>query len=803
MLGARVCIAACAVVLAGTALADPLKELTDELRGEPVELTADALHYDMERELYVGRGDVTVRQSGRTLRADWVAFNRRTGVGVASGGVELVEGPDVVRADFVQFELDTLEGVVHGGTLESGSTPFRASATEIAKTGAQTYSFREGRFTTCRCPDPDDTDPWLLSAEEADLEIEGYATAKNTTFDVFGVPIAWIPWMVFPVKTERQTGLLVPEFSLSSFSGFEVGQPIFWAPRDEVGVVVTPRWSAERGFGGAGLFEHAFGERSEGEALFAYYRDQEIDAKSLDDPFGRDRWSASGVQDLRGPGGVRLLADYAIASDNEVPFDFRELSDHRSDRFLESRASLEGAFGPQGRIGARAGATFVDDLQSPDDLDRDRFLLQRWPTARLDLLPGGVPGLPFVVPSLEADYAWFEARERAEDERPGAVAGPRGLFLDTGVDALPDPGVAGTVERGTGPDPHRDDFALFGGSEGDGLFQEGEPLTDRGHRLLLHPKLAVPLDWSGISLVPEVGWHQTFTDSRLRDFQERGFATARVDASTRLRRRFGALLHVLEPRAGYALAYTRSQERKALFVPATAAPQDRLRALDLDAVTRDDADRIARAHRVSAGFGNWLYREGAGGAQLLADFRLLALYDFEEEVADAVILDGHAYPAERLDVRLHVDLDPDRGRIDEGLAELRWNHPVGVGLDAGYRYARRVPLFFEDFAFGDRFDEDDTEVDHIDQVRGAVSVPLTARWTVRYGLAWSIEGNQILANRGVIEYLSRCECWGAAVELQADRTRGVDAKLVVRLVGLGGEPPGSRRGLLDGLEPLW
>ena len=71
-----------------------------------------------------------------------------------------------------------------------------ASAKEIAKTGARTYSFREGRFTTCRCPDPEDTDPWVLESEQADIEVEGYATARNTTFDVLGVPVAWLPWMI-------------------------------------------------------------------------------------------------------------------------------------------------------------------------------------------------------------------------------------------------------------------------------------------------------------------------------------------------------------------------------------------------------------------------------------------------------------------------------------------------------------------------------------------------------------------------------------------------------------------------------
>ncbi len=802
-LGVRLCIAALAVVLAHAAAAqtsDGLSDLSERLKEEPFELTADALHYDIERELYIGRGNVVIRQSGRTLRADWVAFNRKTGAGVASGNVKLEDAGDLVTADFVEFELETIQGTVHGGRLESQTSRFRASAAEIAKTGPRTYSFREGRFTTCRCPKPDDVEPWVLESEEAELEVEGYATARNTTFDVFGVPVAWIPWMVFPVKTERQTGLLFPEFSLGSFDGFEFGLPFFWAITDQAGLVMTPRYSVERGAGGAGRFDYVSGENSEGVAQAAYYRDMKIDPKTPQEPFGRNRWSTSGAHDWYLPAELRFETNYRFASDNEVPFDFRELEVHRHDRFLESEAVLSRSVGTIGRTGARVGGRFVDDLQNPDDLDRDRYLLQRWPTARVDILPGRVPGIPFLMPSFDVEYTWFEARKRAEHELevPPELVGARGLFLDTGVDALPDPtpGLVTRSELGPLPDPFQDDFDLFGGTEGDGVYQEGEPLTDRGHRMQLQPRLAVPLDAWGISLVPEVGWHETLYDSRVRDFRERGFPTARVDLSTRLRRRYAELVHVLEPKAGYALAYTRPQDRNALFVPATAVPLDRIRALDLDAVTRDDADRIDRASRATAGFGNRLYGSRDGRSALLADFVLLGLYDVENTRFDAVILDGRAFPLEQLDLGFHADVDPTAGRVDEGFAEARWSFP-GVALHGGYRWAREIPLLFEDFPAGDRFGQH-TEVDHINQIRGGVSFDLTARWSVAYGIAYSIEGNRSLANQGRVEYLSRCGCWALGVELSQDRKRGVDAKLIYRLVGLGGEPPRPRPSLLDG-----
>jgi lipopolysaccharide assembly outer membrane protein LptD (OstA) len=798
-LGARLCIAALAVVLGFAAAADPVGELSERLKQEPFELTADSLHYDIERQLYIGRGNVVIRQSGRTLRADWVAFNRKTGDGIASGDVQLEDSGDVVKADFVEFELETVRGVLHGARLESQSSRFRANAAEIAKTGARTYSFRDGRFTTCRCPDPDATDPWVIESGEAKLEVEGYAVARNSTFDVFGVPVVWIPWMVFPLKTQRQTGFLFPEFSLGSLRGFEAGLPFFWAINEQAGLVLTPRYSVKRGPGAEARFDYVSGEKSWGEMHGAYHYDNYINANSLNYPYGRNRWSTSGVHDWSLPGELRFLTNYRFVSDNDVPLDFRELLANRSDRFLESEATLSRSFGALGRTGASLGATYVDDLQSPDNLDRDRFVLQRWPTARLDSLPGAVRGVPLVMPSLDVEYTRFDALKQARRVLPTAQVGPRGLFLDTGVDGLPDPNPAfsSRSELGTGPDPSGDDFARTGGTEGDGRYQEGEPLTDRGHRLMLQPRIALPLDWRGISLVPEVGWHETLYDSEVRDFRERGFATTRVDLATRLRRQFGDFVHVLEPRAGYALAYTRSQDRNPLFVPETAVPLDRIRALDLDTVTRDDADRIERASRATMGFTNRLYGLRANGASaLLADVTLLGLYDAEAARVNALIVDGHAYPLERLDVNFHADFDPDAAQLEEGLAEARWNRR-GLALNASYRWARRIPLVFENFNYGERFSLH-TNVEHINQLRGGVSLDLTARWSVSYGAAYSIEGNRTLQNQGLIEYLSQCACWALGVELKQDRATGIDARLVYRVLGLGGEPPRARPSLLDG-----
>ena len=52
--------------------------------------------------------------------------------------------------------------------------------------------------------------------------------------DVLEVPVVWLPWMMYPVKTKRESGLLLPEISMGKRNGLDIGQPIFLALGDRV-----------------------------------------------------------------------------------------------------------------------------------------------------------------------------------------------------------------------------------------------------------------------------------------------------------------------------------------------------------------------------------------------------------------------------------------------------------------------------------------------------------------------------------------------------------------------------------------
>ena len=791
-----------AAVLAASMVGEPsfadFGDLGEGLRDQPIDLSADLLEYDRERRLYTATGNVVIRQQGRTIRADWLAFSPETGRGVASGKVEIEEDGVILRASFVEFDVYGVEGMVRDGELESTRSNFHGFGREIRKTGENRYHFEDGRFTSCNCPEDEGPQPWVIVADEADVEVGGYGTVRDGSVRVLGIPLVWLPWMIFPVKTERQTGVLLPQLEIGSRNGFGLGLPLFWAAHEQINLTLTPAYTTRRGARGQADLEYVFGSESWGALTGAYGHDTKIDPHSLETPFSRDRWLVDGAQDWRGPGRLRFATQFAFVSDNDVPIDFDPLRDRRADRFLVSTASLGRPFGKAGRFGIAATARFAESLQNPTDIDRDPVLLQRLPGAEAVALPAPLPWLPQVVTTMEGDYAYFRRRSSGLGKRAGALRGPDGNFLDSGIDSLRDAlEVLGPNQPlDQAGDPHRDDFTTNGGTEGDGLFQEGEVLIDEGNRLWLHPRLALPFQLGRFAeIYPEVGWNQTVYDTRLHGSDERGFLTARVEVRSRLQRRIGKLVHIIEPRLGWALAYTRDQSGNPLFVPETAVPQLRVRALDLDAVTGDDADRIPRANRLTFGVENRLYHDDG---EIEARLTLLALQDFEAHSLSEIVLDGEARGRRGVWTRFHLVFDPDQARMEDGLARLGWDHSAGHRVSAGFRYLRKIPKTFEAFPYADRFD-DYRQVDRIEQVDAGFELRLTRNWLFAYRGAYSFDDDLLLSNAARIEYGSSCGCWAAGIEFSSDRAGGLNARVLYRITGFGGDEEWAEGGLLDAL----
>ena len=788
----------------------------------PFDVTADQVDFETDRSIYIARGNVVITQPDRTLTADWVAFSNVTQQGVATGNVVIHDGGDTLYADVLHFELDQMKGIVYDGRLDGAGSAFRMTGDQILKTGDETYIFENGMFTTCHCP-ADETEPWVLKAKEATLQADGWAVTKNTTVEVLGVPVLWLPWMRYPLKADRKTGFLFPEISQADRSGWSFGLPFFWAAADSLNVLITPRYLTDRGFKPEIEFDYVMGRRSYGELYATYIDDNLVVEDTPETPFDSQRWAIDWVHDQELPGGWRWKVDGRWVSDNLYTFDFDDLSAFSRDRYLEALTFVEKRFGMLGRYGFTAALQFADDMQNPDNLDRDDFLVNRLPDLRLAAMPKAFPILKRrLFSSFDLRYTHFWARDDAKDILPQAQE-VDGIFLDTGIDALPNGQEIlrrggrvlledGSVRLGDGtvltaeefaemfpmamlpsPDAHMDDFP---GPERDGIFQEGEALSEGGHRFVVNPRFFYPFRIADtVEVLPEFGWYGTFYSTDKNGSPVRSLFTAQIDVRARLRRKInlpfgiGPVTHLMEPRFAYTGITSDDQDDSPLFIPRPFVLQKRLRQLDLWNVVRDPADRIEAVNAITFGLGNRFYRateEEGAPPRLFADVSFSFQEDFEDEALRSFFIDGTIFPYNDFQARFNLGYDFDETELDEILIQGGWFSESGNDLAAGYRGRKEIPRFFESFNFDEeRFEDFNEGFLEISQFDFFARWAVTRHWALTYRAVYSFEDEDFLANAGAIEYVSRCLCWAVRVELADRRSRGFQFRFAYKIIGLG------------------
>jgi lipopolysaccharide assembly outer membrane protein LptD (OstA) len=811
----------------------PFENVFDAKSDAPFHITADQVEYEKARDLYVAKGNVVITQEGRTLEADWLTFSNATRRGVASGNVVIHEGSDTLRAEFVEFEVDALKGVMLQGRLEAGETGFVLSGERIRKTGPDTYDVDKGVFTTCRCPDPQDENPWQMRSEKAVVDVDGAVIAQNSNFDILGVPVLWFPWITYPLRSTRKTGFLFPSFNASSRTGGDVTLPYFWAVADNVNVIFRGSYLFERGFMPGATVEYVQGEQSFGRFTGNWIHDTDIDEDDADTPFSANRWNLYGQADQYLPWQLRAKADLALVSDNQWLFDFRGLSNQRQDRFLESKGWIGRGFGD--RVNAQASVWYADDVQNQDDLDRDDFVLQRLPHIEASVATGTLGSTP-LVGALDAVYTNYWAWDRAEDVYPEALRGAGDVFLDTGIDAIPNGRerneegdivrLDGTVELEDGrvvsgadylalrgsddrslldPDGSLDDFPP--GPERNGRFDVGEPLNDRGQRLWFTPRLGLPFSLGPVELFPEVGLHQTVYQTSQLGFENRTLGTGRLDARMRFEKRVdlpfgvGEATHWMEPRVTYVAVTTTGQTANPLFVPRDQVQQDRLRQLELTNLTLDPSDRIGLTNGVVLAVDNRIFAPGfseASPPRLVADFTLSGDAHFTGDAFRHVYLDGSLFPTQSVSGEVSFGYGVADSAVSETLLRLSYSGTAGHDLSVFYRYLRDIPRFFEAFRFDDeRFDEFEEGFDRVNQFGLHARYAITPSWALTYDATYSFEESLFLDNTAGLEFISVCKCWAIRAEIEDDRSRGIDFSFQYTLIGIGEDPIrpfASRRG---------
>jgi LPS-assembly protein len=197
-----------------------------------VGLKADSISHDNEKEQFQAKGNVEATWDGFTLLSDTLLVRQKNNEAVAEGNVTLRKDGAELTGDRVTVNYVTQQGEVDNGSLFVRERNFYVRGKRFIKTGKDEYRLENGTFTTC----DGDSPSWKFAVKDLDVTVEGYATGTHAIFYVGSMPLFYTPYIIFPVKRERQSGFLAPRFGTSTKKGINLDIPYYWAisPSQEV-----------------------------------------------------------------------------------------------------------------------------------------------------------------------------------------------------------------------------------------------------------------------------------------------------------------------------------------------------------------------------------------------------------------------------------------------------------------------------------------------------------------------------------------------------------------------------------------
>jgi len=223
-------------------------------------VTANEMIYDYKNNKVHAVGGVQIYYDGGVLEADKVTYDRATNKMFAEGNVRYkAKDGNVIHANSLDMTQDFREAFVNSMLVETPQRT-RFAASRADRTEGNITVFSNGVYTACEPCRDDPKKPPLWQVKAARIihnEGERKVYYENGTLELFGYPVAYLPFFYHPDPTvKRQSGFLPPHVYSNSRVGVGIEAPYFWSikPNMDATVAVVP--FSGQGVLGKGEFRH-------------------------------------------------------------------------------------------------------------------------------------------------------------------------------------------------------------------------------------------------------------------------------------------------------------------------------------------------------------------------------------------------------------------------------------------------------------------------------------------------------------------------------------------------------------------
>ncbi|HVJ04546.1 MAG TPA: LPS assembly protein LptD [Candidatus Saccharimonadales bacterium] len=223
------------------------------------EVTIKARQQEKQGDIYKLDEDVEISFQSYLLRADHVTYNADSGAVEATGRVVFDGGPHDAHltAGHANYNVKTETGtfydvfgtfgaVVRGRTVVlTTSNPFVIAGKEVRKVDRDRYIVLHGSITSCAEQNP----TWTFNAEKIDVVAGEDAKLYHSTFRLLKLPVFYFPYTQAPASAiGRTSGFLLPAIGESSTKGFIFGDSFYWAINRSNDITIGAEYFSKRGW---------------------------------------------------------------------------------------------------------------------------------------------------------------------------------------------------------------------------------------------------------------------------------------------------------------------------------------------------------------------------------------------------------------------------------------------------------------------------------------------------------------------------------------------------------------------------
>lgn len=462
------------------------QEMSAKIQGFLV--TAKDGFWDTENDMVELSNGAQLIYKDQSISCQSAKINLRAKKIEAKGHVRITNAQTIIGGEHIILDYENGTGVIYNGFVQSGNVLFEGEI--LQKVSDTEYYVVRADYTACtNCPAS-----WQFSGTSIRAELGGYAYIKNSIIRSGPVPILWLPYIVVPLKSDRQSGLLTPEFERTDSGGVALGESFFWAISRNTDATFGLKNYELRGLKTLFEYRYVLDENSQGQLNYAtitdkVFKDEDrfnmFRATDAEKRVAMTRWFLKYDHFQELPNGFTHRVQLNNASDLQYSRDFFKETQNHGDPAMENRMSITKNTADQHYS---LDSSYYINMMHADPLASNEDAVHRLPALRFSQTPKPIAETDFLY-TVDLDYVNFARSGAAYDDLTAADK----IRFPTNTSGSPNWEDKPTEKR------------TF-----DGYYNPSSDLIRTGQRLEIGPSIYRSFTFfNAIDVTPKLGYRET------------------------------------------------------------------------------------------------------------------------------------------------------------------------------------------------------------------------------------------------------------------------------------------------------